>query len=110
MNTSQSPLIITEFGLSVSPTGPGNWGYGGNSLFLQSEGDWFMYKALVDGGAAGSCIFNYSDGWWKGGNEGIHNDAAEECCGLVNYTSLADQHGVEGPVWKAVNLFQSAPL
>jgi hypothetical protein len=108
LNTTGSPLIITEYGLSVSPTGPGSWGYGGNSLVLQQEGDLLMYKALVDGGAAGSCIFNYSDGWWKGGNESVHNDVAEEWFGLVNYTGLSDQHGVERPVWKAVKLFQSA--
>jgi len=108
LNNLNSPLIITEYGLSVSPTGPGNWGYGGNSLTQQQEGDLYMYKALVDGGAAGSCVFNYSDGWWKGGNEFVHNDNAEEWFGLVNYTSLSDKFGQVRPVWEAVKAFQSA--
>jgi hypothetical protein len=108
LNHSDSPLIVTEFGLSVSPGGPGNWGYGGNSLSVQAEGDLYMYKALVDGGAAGSCIFNYSDGWWKAGNEFVHDNAAEEWFGLVNYTGLSDRFGQERPVWKAVKAYQSA--
>jgi hypothetical protein len=102
------PLIITEYGLSVSPSGPGNMGYGGNSLAVQEEGILHMYKSLVDGGAAGSCVFNYSDGWWKAGNEFVHTDAAEEWFGLVNYTSVTDKFGQERPVWKAVRKYQSA--
>ncbi|HEX7412056.1 MAG TPA: T9SS type A sorting domain-containing protein [Bacteroidales bacterium] len=103
-----SPLIITEYGLSVSPTGLGNWGYGGNSFIEQQEGNLHMYKALVDGGAAGSCMFNYSDGWWKGGNEFVHDDVAEEWFGLINYNSVYDNQGQERPVWAAVKAFQSA--
>ncbi|MFA5817020.1 MAG: T9SS type A sorting domain-containing protein [Bacteroidales bacterium] len=108
LNNFSSPLIITEYGLSVSPHGPGNWGYGGNSLTEQQEGVLHMYKALVDGGAAGSCVFNYSDGWWKAGNEFVHDDNAEEWFGLVNYTSLFDNFGQERPAWEAVKAFQSA--
>jgi hypothetical protein len=107
-NSSDNPLIITEYGLSVSPSGPGSWGYGGNTLVNQQEGILHMYKSLVDGGAAGSCVFNYSDGWWKSGNEFAHNDDAEEWFGLVNYTSLTDQYGQERPVWNAVKAYQSA--
>ncbi|MEJ2595939.1 MAG: hypothetical protein P8100_12635, partial [bacterium] len=36
-DTSDHPLVYTEYGLSVSPSGPGNWGYGGNSLTEQTE-------------------------------------------------------------------------
>jgi len=104
------PLIITEYGLSVSPGGPGNWGYGGNSLTEQKEGILHMYKSLVDGGASGSCVFNYSDGWWKGGNEFVHDDVAEEWFGLVEYSSLTDTQGQERPVWEAVKMYQSAVI
>jgi len=104
------PLIITEYGLSVSPGGPGNWGYGGNSLTEQQEGILHMYKSLVDGGASGSCVFNYSDGWWKGGNEFVHDDVAEEWFGLVEYSSLTDTQGQERPVWEAVKMYQSAVI
>jgi hypothetical protein len=108
LNNFRTPLIITEYGLSVSPTGPGNWDYGGNSLNEQEEGILYMYKALVDGGAAGSCVFNYSDGWWKAVNEFVHDDKVEEWFGLVNYTSLSDKFGQERPVWDSVKAFQSA--
>jgi hypothetical protein len=104
----QNPLIISEYGLSVSPSGPGNWGYGGNSAEEQKEGIIHMYSALINGGAAGSCIFNYSDGWWKGGNEFAHDDNAEEWFGLVNYSDLSDKHGLERPAWDGIKNYQSA--
>jgi hypothetical protein len=108
LNNNGSPLIVTEYGLSVSPSGPGNWGYGGNSLTDQEEGILYMYKSLVDGGAAGSCVFNYSDGWWKAGNEFVHDNLVEEWFGLVNYTNLSDRFGQERPVWQAVKAYQAA--
>ncbi|MCB0548862.1 MAG: hypothetical protein KDD19_14880 [Phaeodactylibacter sp.] len=108
LNVPGRPLAITEYGLSVSPSGPGGWGYGGNSLQQQLEGDLYMYKALVDGGAAGSFMFNYSDGWWKAGNEFAHDNNPEEWFGLVEYSSLSDHFGQERPVWAAVKAFQSA--
>ena len=108
LNVPGHPLIVTEYGLSVSPTGPGNWGYGGNSLTEQQEGILYMYKSLVDGGASGSCVFNYSDGWWKAGDEFVHDDSVEEWFGLVNYTSLDDPTGELRPAWETVNNYQSA--
>ncbi|MCO6481132.1 MAG: T9SS type A sorting domain-containing protein [Phaeodactylibacter sp.] len=110
LNVPGKPLVITEYGLSVSPSGPGAWGYGGNSLQQQLEGDLHMYKSLVDGGAAGSFLFNYSDGWWKGGDEFVHNDSPEEWFGLVGYSSLSDEFGTERPVWDAARAFQSAVI
>ncbi len=107
-NVSGRPLIITEFGLSVSPSGPGNWGYGGNSLDEQQAGILHMYSSLVDGGAAGACVFNYSDGWWKGGNEYVHDNQVEEWFGLVEYSDLSDQYGHVRPVWNTVKAYQSA--
>ena len=108
LNQPDVPLIITEYGLSVSPTGEGNWGYGGNTLAEQQDGIIHMYKSMVDGGAAGSCVFIYSDGWWKGGNEFAHDDVAEEWFGFVEYSSLDDNKGQERPIWGAVKGFQSA--
>lgn len=108
LNSSDHPLIITEYGLSVSPTGPGGWGYGGNSLSEQESGDVYMYKSLVDGGANGACIFNYSDGWWKADDEFVHSDLPEEWFGLIEYSSLSDKQGHERPAWKAIRDFQSA--
>ncbi len=108
LNVTGHPLIITEYGLSVSPTGPGNWGYGGNSLTEQQEGILYMYKSLVDGGAGGSCVFNYSDGWWKAGNEFVHDDNVEEWFGLINYTGIDDTIGELRPAWESLKAYQSA--
>lgn len=108
LQSSDKPLIITEYGLSVSPTGPGNWGYGGNTLQEQKEGILHMYKSLIDGGASGSCVFNYSDGWWKGGNEFVHDNTVEEYFGFIEYQNLNDFQGIERPVWQAVKDYQSA--
>ena len=108
LSSQQQPLVVTEFGLSVSPTGPGNWGYGGNSLSEQSEGLIHMYQSLVNGGASGCCVFNYSDGWWKGGDESSHDDQIEEWFGLVAYESLNDQYGTTRPAWDSVKKYQSA--
>lgn len=108
IKNNEEPLIITEYGLSVSPTGPGNWGYGGNTLQQQEEGILYMFRSLLDGGASGSCIFNYSDGWWKAGNEFIHDDAAEEWFGLVEYTSVDDKYGTPRPAWDSVSKYNRA--
>ena len=67
-----------------------------------------MYKSLIDGGASGSCVFNYSDGWWKGGNEFVHDNTVEEYFGFIEYQNLNDFQGVERPVWQAVKDYQSA--
>ena len=61
-----------------------------------------MFRSLIDGGASGSCMFNYSDGWWKAGNELVHDDAAEEWFGLVEYTDLTDKYGTPRPVWDSL--------
>lgn len=108
LNTSAHPLIVTEYGLSVSPSGPGNWGYGGNSEYQQAQGDLYMYKSLVDGGANGACVFNYSDGWYKSGDQFTHNDTPEEWFGLVGYSSLTDKIGQERLAWKTLRDYQSA--
>jgi len=106
--SKDAPLILSEFGLSVSPTGPGGWDYGGNTLQEQSDGILHMYRSLVDGGGAGACVFNYSDGWWKRGNEFVHDDNVEEWFGLVEYADINDQEGTPRPAWHAVSAYQSA--
>lgn len=105
LSSSSLPLVVTEFGLSVSPSGTG--GYGGNSTAQQADGDVSMYRDLVNGGAMGACVFNYSDGWYKAGDAYTHDDTAEEWFGLVEYESNADHEGTERPAWGAVRDFQS---
>ncbi|MGA2916275.1 MAG: PA14 domain-containing protein [Sedimentisphaerales bacterium] len=109
----QNPLIVTEYGLSVSPAGPGNYGYGGNSLQEQQDGVLNMYRKLIDSGAGGGCVFTYLDGWWK--NNEIPNDAdthepdAEEWFGLCGINDAnSDPNGTPRPVWYAMKQYNTA--
>ncbi|OVE73737.1 hypothetical protein BVX93_00885, partial [bacterium B13(2017)] len=84
------PFIITEMGLSVSKTGVGHKGYGGNSLEDQKNGIMYMYKEALAGGVSGVCIFEWIDEWWKNFNhpndQDIHEEAdPEEWFGICYY-------------------------
>ncbi len=107
--SSQLPFIITEYGLSVSP-GPSSpeYGYGGNTLVQQQTGDLLMYRELIDAGAQGGCVFQYHDGWWKGGDEFTHDPVAEEWFGLIEFTELSDKIGQPRPVWTAFATYNKA--
>ncbi|MBU4444555.1 T9SS type A sorting domain-containing protein [bacterium] len=97
------PFIVTEFGLSVSP-GPllEEYGYGGNTLTQQTDGDLFMYRSMIDGGAQGGCVFQYHDGWWKGGDANTHDNSPEEWFGLIEFDSNpGSDEGTPRPVWNA---------
>lgn len=103
----ENPLVVTEYGLSVSPSGPGNYGYGGNTEQEQADGDIFMYRSLIDGGAQGGCVFTYLDGWWK--NNEITDDAdthepdAEEWFGLWGIEDeFSDPNGTARQAWFAM--------
>ncbi len=99
------PLVITEFGLSVSHSGEGAMGYGGNSLKEQAEGDLWMLDSLLQGGADGSCAFQYADGWWKGGktpnSADTHDDEPEEWFGLIGIDSKEHPEGSPRPAYYA---------
>ncbi len=101
------PLVVTEFGLSVSPDGPGNYGYGGNTLQEQMDGDLKTYRALIDGDAQGGCVFNYLDGWWKNfeteNDADTHEPEPEEWFGLFGIDDeSSDPNGTARPVWYAM--------
>lgn len=100
-----TPLIVTEFGLSVSPTGEGRFGYGGNSTSDQVEGNRWMLENLLEAGAQGFCVFSYSDGWWKNWDSPkdaeTHDDQAEEWYGLVEYRSKEDFAGTPRPAFES---------
>lgn len=106
---SNMPMVITEFGLSVSPppVAPG-YGYGGNTLAQQSEGDLFMYRSLIDAGCDGGCVFQYHDGWWKGGKEWTHEATPEEWFGLFHFDDGAPKEGRARPVWDAFTIYNRA--
>jgi len=97
--TDGKPMIVTEFGLSVSPTGDGR-GYGGNSLEEQRGGVVRLWDDVLNAGCAGGCVFMWIDGWWKRGDEDTHNDHAEEWYGLLEADS--DYVGRPRPVYFAL--------
>jgi hypothetical protein len=106
INKQHKPLVITEFGLSVSRAG--NEKYGTNSLETQKTGLVKSYRDLLDAGVAGLCPFYYADGWWKGGEPSIHNDAVEEWFGFWGYANLMDTIGHPRPVWYALKNYNQA--
>jgi hypothetical protein len=106
LNKKQKPMIITEFGYSVSDLG---WGrYGGNTLEAQKEGVIRNYRGLLDAGATGACPFYYADGWWKGGHPAVHDNTPEEWFGYWGYSDLADSVGTPRPVWYALVNYMKA--
>lgn len=94
-----NPLLITEFGLSVSPTGPGNYGYGGNTLTEQADGTLYMYRSLIDGNAQGGAAFHYLDAWWKIGGLDTHEDQPQEWYGFWDQSGPTD---TARPAWYAL--------
>ena len=102
LNGADKPLLITEFGYSVSPKG-GNGLYGSNTIKQQSEGLIANYRDLIDAGAVGMCPFYYADGWWKGGDKNDHSiHQPEEWFGFWGYSELSDKFGSPRPVWFAM--------
>ncbi|GAK91661.1 hypothetical protein JCM19297_1612 [Nonlabens ulvanivorans] len=103
LNGLDKPFIITEFGHSVSPKG-GFGNFGSRTLKEQSEGLVSNYRDLIDAGAVGMCPFYYADGWWKGGEKGIHNkEQPEEWFGFWGgYKDVNDKYGSPRPVWFAM--------
>lgn len=107
MNGQGKPLLLTEFGLSVSREG-GASRYGGNTLMEQMRMLPWYYRQLLDAGAAGASPFYYADGWWKGEEPGKHNDTPEEWFGFWGYRDAEDTVGYPRPVWHALKTYNTA--
>lgn len=107
---SRNPLIVTEFGLSVSPPtiSTSDYTYGGNTIEKQMNGDLYMYRSLIDAGAQGGCVFQYHDGWWKGDHPLTHDPNPEEWFGLVEFSNQNDIYGTPRPVWSAFEKYNKA--
>ncbi|MGB5716767.1 MAG: glycoside hydrolase family 2 TIM barrel-domain containing protein [Gammaproteobacteria bacterium] len=107
MNAQGKPLLLTEFGFSVSRQ-MGESRVGGNTLIAQMEMLPWYYRQLLDAGATGACPFYYADGWWKGGEPATHNDTAEEWFGFWGYRDGEDTVGYPRPVWYAMKEYNNA--
>ena len=107
MNGQGKPLMLTEFGMSVSRQG-GEARYGGNTLVEQMEILPWYYRQLLDAGAAGASPFYYADGWWKGEDPDTHDDTPEEWFGFWGYADADDAIGYPRPVWHAMKEYNQA--
>jgi exo-beta-1,3-glucanase (GH17 family) len=108
LHGNKKPLVITEFGYSVSEDGPGNYGYGGNTLLMQKDGILKCYRDILDAGATGACPFYYADGWWKGGDKKVHSAHPEAWFGFWGYSDIKDTVGSPRPVWRALSTYMKA--
>jgi len=98
----KKPFVIGEFGLSVSPNGPGKMGYGGNTLEEQRDGCLHMYQSIIDAGAQGGCLFHWRDGWFKFGDPTSHSPHPEEWYGVLGIKDeQSDPRGTPRPVYYA---------
>jgi hypothetical protein len=109
MNGQGKPLLMTEFGLSVSRQA-GEPRYGGNTLAEQMRILPWYYRQLLDAGATGACPFYYADGWWKGGDPDTHDDTSEEWFGFWGYRDRDDTVGYPRPVWHAMKAYNNAMI
>jgi hypothetical protein len=108
LNGGAKPVLVTEFGRSVSRQGAGGRGYGGNTLEGQARAMTRAYRDLLDSGATGVCPFIYADGWWKGGEPAVHNDTPEEWFGFWGYKDVNDRVGYPRPAWHALVEYNQA--
>jgi hypothetical protein len=106
LNGQNRPLLVTEFGMSVSDIGFGL--YGGNTLKAQEAHVIDDLVSALDGGVAGVCPFYYADGWWKGGEPPVHNPVPEEWFGFRGFNELRDTFSYPRPVWYAITRYNQA--
>ncbi len=109
-HAEKKPMVVTEFGLAVNPSGDGGFSEFGNSLSEQSRGLIYMWRQVLASGAAGGCVFEWNDEWWKNyevpGDENKHDDDSEEWYGLINIDN--DPLGEPRPSYYALKEFNQA--
>lgn len=106
------PLVVTEFGLAVNPTGEGHFSEGGNLPEDQAKALLRMWSQILASGAAGGCVFEWNDEWWKNyekpGDEHKHDDEPEEWYGIIDVDQ--DPLGKPRPAYEALKKFNTAVL
>ncbi len=104
------PMVVTEFGLAVNPTGEGGFAEFGNTLSEQARGLVYMWRQVLASGAAGGCVFEWNDEWWKNyeapNDETTHDDDSEEWYGLLDVDE--DPLGKPRPAYDALKEFNQA--
>ncbi len=109
------PLVITEFGISVSPTQPNRNQPGGKSEVEQARRMPELADAIAAEGASGSAAFMWIDGWWKnadGDKDAQTHDPSdgEEWFGLNAMERIGDRIGRPRPVLDAMKRWNRAVL
>ncbi|KPK41660.1 MAG: hypothetical protein AMJ78_04925 [Omnitrophica WOR_2 bacterium SM23_29] len=101
------PFIVTEFGYSVSKSGEGPYGYGGNTYETQEKATLEDLNQIIAGGATGACMFEWIDEWWKNceyeNDAVVHDDEPEEWFGILSIKDEnSDHRGTPRPVYYAI--------
>jgi hypothetical protein len=115
LQAENRPLVVTEFGMSVSPTPAGLNEPGGTSEEEQALSLPRLADAIVSRGAAGATAFMWIDGWWKNndgeGDELTHDPSdGEEWFGLNAMESLEDRVPRPRPALAAMQRWNRAVL
>lgn len=106
INGENKPVLVTEFGMSVSPIGYGL--YGGNTREKQASHIIQNFSDLLDAEVNGVCPFYYADGWWKAGEPAVHNPYPEEWFGYWGYADEKDTIGYPRPIWYEFKRYNQA--
>lgn len=112
----ERPLLISEYGISVSKFKKKANAPGGATEQDQERELPRLTDALLRAGAAGGAIFMWVDGWWKDndepGDEKTHDEKdAEEWFGLKSFdANPSDPKGRARPALAAMRKFNRAVL
>jgi exo-beta-1,3-glucanase (GH17 family) len=108
LHAANRPLLVTEYGISVSPNKPIKANApGGASEEEQARRLPELADRMIAAGSAGGVVFAWNDGWWKGQNrpdDVMFHDVndAEEWFGLLAMEGLDDLHGRERPALESM--------
>ncbi len=107
---ANKPLIVTEYGVSVSPLADNLRFPGDTQEERQANGLLYMYRSLIDGNAGGGCIFLSADGWYPDGDVNTNSGGVGETCGLIAYEDVTDMIGTPRPAWYAIKQYNTAVI
>jgi hypothetical protein len=102
------PLLISEFGISVSPQRPETLVRRGGATEQEQASQLVeLAQTFAAAGAAGTAVFQWNDGWWKNneqeGDEQTQDPAdPEEWFGLIRFEGLQDRQGQPRPALAAL--------